>query len=353
MSASATTSGLRSSVSLRSVFAAVLGLGLSAGCGAPQGDDARGGAASQVGSPGELADGSAAKAGRAEESQEGFGVVKAQRGASKFPVVLHHGFLGYDRIFTIDYFYGVRARLEGEGFLVKASVVSPANSVAYRAKQLARQVDELLAKTGAAKVNIVAHSMGGLDARYMISTLGYGDRVASLTMISTPNDGTSLADLALDLDDSQQEAAVEVWRSVVGTQDARDSFHIPGVGAVDLWAAIRDLATGARAEQFNAANPDDARVYYQSFAGITSPTGLTTGDAVCPLLSVSYVLEKALEGDNDGVVSVRSARWGHYRGEVPADHMNEVGHPFGATSWLYDHRDFYSALAHEFVAKGF
>ena len=53
----------------------------------------------------------------------------------------------------------------------------------------------------ARKVNIIAHSMGGLDARYAIAKLGLADRVASLVTIGTPHLGTPLANLGARLSD--------------------------------------------------------------------------------------------------------------------------------------------------------
>src|SRR5436190_277798 len=47
------------------------------------------------------------------------------------------------------------------------------------------------------KVIIIAHSMGGLDARYMISRLGMADRVAALVTLSTPHHGSPYADWCL------------------------------------------------------------------------------------------------------------------------------------------------------------
>jgi pimeloyl-ACP methyl ester carboxylesterase len=116
--------------------------------------------------------------------------------STRFPIVLHHGFLGFDRIFMIDYFFGVRTALRDAGYDIHATTVAPVNTIAFRAHQLASQIDKVLEETGASKVNIVAHSMGGLDARYLISSLGYGDKVASLTSIATPHQGSLVADVA-------------------------------------------------------------------------------------------------------------------------------------------------------------
>jgi triacylglycerol lipase len=84
----------------------------------------------------------------------------------------------------------VRERLEALGYDVHLARLSPTGSVSLRAAQLARQVESIRAE----RVNIIAHSMGGLDARYAITHLGLHSRVASLTTIGTPHHGTPIAD---------------------------------------------------------------------------------------------------------------------------------------------------------------
>ena len=101
-------------------------------------------------------------------------------------MVLAHGILGFDQLriagTTNEYFRGVPARLTRVGAKVYAFRVQPTASIAERASELARVVQSLDAK----KVNIIAHSMGGLDARYAISCLQLASKVASLTTIATP-----------------------------------------------------------------------------------------------------------------------------------------------------------------------
>src|SRR5438552_7629712 len=113
----------------------------------------------------------------------------------RYPVVLAHGFLGFDELALggnrDGYFRGVAARLEQMGIKVYSPRVPPAAAIATRAERLAQLIRALPDE----RVNIVAHSMGGLDARYAISRLGLADRVASLTTIATPHLGTPLADM--------------------------------------------------------------------------------------------------------------------------------------------------------------
>jgi triacylglycerol esterase/lipase EstA (alpha/beta hydrolase family) len=59
-----------------------------------------------------------------------------------------------------------------------------------------------------------------------------------------------------------------------------------------------------------------------------------------------------MAGDNDGMVPTKSAHWGDFRGEIPADHFDEVGQLFGITSPNFDHRDFYLGRARDLASEG-
>src|SRR5437879_9419049 len=155
--------------------------------------------------------------------------------APRLPVVLAHGFLGFDEIGLGNrkhlYFRGIGEQLERAGAQLYCPRVPPASSVSARAARLA----DLIRAVPEPRVNIVAHSMGGLDARYAISRLGLADRVASLVTIGAPHLGTPLADAPF----------------------ARATARLLGV------AALADLAPDAL-ERFNHAVPDVAGVAYCS-----------------------------------------------------------------------------------------
>src|SRR4051794_21594508 len=114
-----------------------------------------------------------------------------------YPVILAHGMAGFERIGPLNYFFNVASDLRAHGETVFESQVSPYNSSGVRAAELATFIDDTLRTTKACKVNLVAHSQGGLDGRYLISTLHYGDRVAALATVGTPHQGTPVADVAL------------------------------------------------------------------------------------------------------------------------------------------------------------
>jgi len=97
----------------------------------------------------------------------------APRRDQHLPILLVHGMAGFS-FGRYDYFYHVPKILRSRGFDVVVAHTDPFQSTAYRAKQLAIEVDAALKATGAPRLNIVAHSQGGLDARYLISSMGYG-----------------------------------------------------------------------------------------------------------------------------------------------------------------------------------
>lgn len=280
-------------------------------------------------------------------------VLAAQVGGTRYPIVLHHGLLGFNRILSLDYFYDVKATLEREGHVVRATQVSTVSSMEARAQQLAEQIDAVLAETGAAKVDIIAHSMGGLDARHMISVLGYGDRVATLITLGTPHRGTPVADLAYSVMGRDAHRMVgALTRLFLGDEEERGPLQARG--GVDLRGALWSLSEEhLRSAAFAAAHRDDPRVVYESFGGQSNLTGMGAPDMVHPLLSLPHAYLRLASGANDGLVPVESARHGLDRGTIPADHINMIGQLFGDTSRDFRHREFYSRLAANLAARGF
>ena len=86
---------------------------------------------------------------------------------TRYPIVLVHGLFGFDSALGIDYFYGIPDALRRDGARVYVAQVSAANSTEVRGEQLLKQVNQILALTGASKVNLVGHSHGGPTARYV------------------------------------------------------------------------------------------------------------------------------------------------------------------------------------------
>ena len=242
--------------------------------------------------------------------------------APRYPVVLAHGLMGFDEIrlgrARHDYFRGVPARLERDGCVVHRSRVARTASIADRAAELTAFVRALPAP----RVNLVAHSMGGLDARYAIARLGLARNVASLTTIGSPHRGSPLADLGSGL----------AVRAGAGAALARIGMKID---------ALHDLTT-ARMTEFNREVRDVRGVMYASVVGAPRERR-----GVTPVLVPSWLWLGGQEIPNDGMVPAASQRWGDVLRVVPADHFAQIG-------WTrrFDALDLYAELLRELRGRG-
>ncbi len=298
--------------------------------------------------------------------------------AMRYPIVLVHGFNASP---THWGFFGLSEALRADGHKVYAATLPPFQSTEERATYLARTVDQALSEQKTAKVNILAHSMGGLDARVLISSMGYGDRVAVLTTIGTPHKGSLVADAVLDTFDRlrAKDKAIDdffAWLAKPFSELASDAA---------ARAAFFSLSERAAAE-FERKHPDDDRVVYQSVAGVSNVGGIanpkdldagnhtyyarTSGKAAYPgkggqpdkmnvLLGTSATIVSRGLGElrpNDGLVAVDSAKHGLFLGCIPADHLGEVGEdpskrPDRGTG--FSHVRFYRNLAFDLAKRGY
>jgi triacylglycerol lipase len=205
------------------------------------------------------------------------------------PIVLVHGILGFNQLTfgglrVAEYFRQVPEALRQDGHLVPSPPqMNPAGSVADRAQNLRDYLNQQADVVGR-KVHIVAHSMGGLDTRFMLSKLGMADRVLSVTTIGTPHHGSPIADIV-----------------VAGTNPALTQFmeHL----GVDV-NGVHDL-TSTACREFNNDVGDVPGVRYFSIAGqFTPPRILGTPQG---LLGLTHDIVAKTQQNNDGLVSVSSA----------------------------------------------
>lgn len=249
-------------------------------------------------------------------------------GAPRVGFVLAHGLGG-----SVDSFDpAIAAALRADGFYVLRDAVPPVESVKVRAAALATQVDAFITSNQLTSVHVIAHSMGGLDARYLISTLGYAPKIKSLTTLQTPHRGSPIADIALGITESVAATAQEAILAITEVLG-------PDVTAAQLNRALVDLAE-ANAATFNAANRDAAGVTYQSYAGLSTVFGVGNPNAgeACAAPGVTVPEPSSLPGllrltgpivaggtdlrPHDGVVPVDSARWTGFLGCLPTDHLD-------------------------------
>ena len=114
--------------------------------------------------------------------------------SSRYPIVLVHGFMGWDRRWWVDYFFDIPRTLHEAGYSVFVAALDPVASSEVRSEQLSIFLDAVLACTCKRKINLIGHSQGGLDARMMVGPHNREENVASITTISSPHLGFQLAD---------------------------------------------------------------------------------------------------------------------------------------------------------------
>ena len=241
----------------------------------------------------------------------------------RYPVVLVHGLFGFDEVVVGKvrhaYYRGIREELERDGHAVQVARLPATGAIALRAERLAA----LVAATEGKRVNVIAHSMGGLDARYAISKLGLGKRVGALVTVGTPHRGSPVADLSGGLVEKIGLARALAFAGV----------------SLD---ALRDLGS-ANLARFNEEVPDDRGVAYASVVGVVRRPWRAS-----PLLVPACLWMNGMVGENDGVVPAASARWGHVLAEIDADHWAQIG-----WSKQFDAAGFYRDLLRELRALGY
>ncbi len=273
---------------------------------------------------------------------------------TRYPLVLMHGMGGAEAFDGVDYFYNVRGTLEARGYLVRNPTVAAFATTEARAEAWQLELDAMQAEGLGRKFNLLAHSQGGLDARYLISALGDSDRIASLDMVATPNYGTVIADvLSGTIEDGYVDATIvdactAAFASVYGL-DATDA---------SLATAMAALTTETLAA-FNEVVLDDPDVYYTSWSGHTCDAldfdcqdahGDETVEALmAPLLWIMAIEEQ----ESDGLVPVDSAVWGDWQGEIDGDHLDEIGQFEDQENPAFQHLDFYTSEVQRLAGMGF
>jgi triacylglycerol lipase len=226
------------------------------------------------------------------------------------PVVLHHGILNI-LIFKVGKFKvctfstAVENAIARRGHPLIVSKVQPLASIVTRAKELKQSILRQLDALGVPdeRVILIAHSMGGLDARYMISHLGMAPHVAALATISSPHRGDAFADWC------QRHLGQRLG-----------VFGLARQFRVDV-QAVNDL-TIESCRRFNEETPDSPLVRYYSV------TGARPWHKIPPFALHPWRIIQQVEGANDGMVSVRSAVWGKHLGTWPVDHWHQVNRRF-------------------------
>ena len=259
---------------------------------------------------------------------------------TRYPILLVHGLAMKDTFFMKSW-GRIDRILRIQGHTVYKSGIDAFGSVKTNAVQLKEEIETILRETGAEKVNIIAHSKGGLDAKFMIQQLGMAPRVASLTTLCTPHRGSPIASFIMRFPKFAVKY-VAFWINLF--------YRILGDRQPDSFAACEELirVDSLETELVNVADG----VLCQSFSASMEPRRGKADFVMTVPLIFSRFLEKGRI--TDGLVPQDSAIFGRYRGDCIDD---SVSHTEIVDFMVRDKkRDkifaFYSALCEELVREG-
>lgn len=214
---------------------------------------------------------------------------------TKYPILFVHGVFFRDFKY-FNYWGRITDELQKNGAQIYFGNHQSSLSVSDSAKELTQRIKQITAEIGCEKVNIIAHSKGGLDCRSAISNLGADKFVASLTTINTPHRGCEFADYLLGVvPKSMQDKIANTYNCAMRKLGDKNP---------DFIAAVTDL-THKSCEKFNETVPNVDGVFYQSVGSKLNKAS----NGQFPL-NFSYHLVKYFNAANDGLVAESSFKWG-------------------------------------------
>lgn len=258
---------------------------------------------------------------------------------TEHPIVLVHGFLGWDTMLgVVDYWYGIPEALEKEGADVHVVLVSAANSPEVRGEQLIDQIEDILAETGAEKVNLIGHSHGSPTSRYAAAIIP--GKVASVTSVAGVNNGVEFAD-AINAGDQKLIAGIipilaDLMAFLGGNENPNDDVE-----------ALSSMGT-ERMNAFNAAYPAGAIPYnscgegdytvngisYYSWSGRSDQTAHQT-DLIDPTDLLFAYTGTLYKRPNDGLVATCTSHLGQVlRDDYFLNHLDSSNGLLGMTNNL-------------------
>ena len=260
---------------------------------------------------------------------------------TRYPIVLAHGMSGFDNIGPVDYWYGIPGDLRHRGATVYVTQVSAFNASEVRGEQLLAQVQDILAISGASKVNLIGHSHGTQSIRYVAAALP--GRVASVTAVGGPTKGSPVADLVATAQGVVGPTLSSLVASVVNgfgkllglaageklSQDSLAGLHsLTTAGAADFNrrfpAGVPTSACGEGAHSVNG-------VRYYSWSGtrhLTNP--LDVSDVALAATGLAFIGRS--DWQNDGLVGRCSSHLGDViRDDYRMNHLDENNQILGLT----------------------
>ena len=262
--------------------------------------------------------------------------------STKYPILLVHGVFFRDFKY-LNYWGRIPDGLKRNGAVLYYGEQQSAASVADCGREISERIRRITEETGCGKVNIIAHSKGGLDCRHAISKTGLENRVASLTTINTPHRGCLFADHLLSgISESSRNSIAQHYNAALKRM---------GDSNPDFLSAVNDL-TASSCKRWNDETPDMPGIFYQSVGSVLNKAS----GGKFPL-NFSYHLVKYYDGPNDGLVSAGSFSWGEKNPLLTVKGRRGISH--GDMIDLnreniegFDVREFYVELVHALKNRG-
>ncbi len=262
---------------------------------------------------------------------------------TKYPIVFLHGVCFRDFKY-LNYWGRIPAELEKNGAVIYYGNHQSADAIKNSAAEIAERIKSIVETTGCEKVNIIAHSKGGLDSRYAMEHLGLAPYVASLTTINTPHRGCIYAEWILFY-------TIKPIRKHIAASYNK-AAKLLGDRKPDFLAAMNDL-TMDHCEKFDRKTPPPEGVFCQSY-GSTVPNAR---HLKMPF-NLAFHFIKWFDGANDGIAGEESFSFGErytcfvLPGRRGISHM-DMTDIYRENIKGFDVREFYVDLVRDLKARGF
>lgn len=261
---------------------------------------------------------------------------------TQYPLVLVHGvFFRDNKLF--NYWGRIPRTLKLHGATIYYGEHQSALTVKESARELTSRIKLIVDRSGCEKVNIIAHSKGGLDCRYAISEFGLAPYVASITTVNTPHRGCLFAEQLLHaIPESVKNKVATVYNTTLTALGDENP---------DFLAAVSDL-TAEACQKRNELLKFPEGIFAQSIGSVMEHPR----KGQFPF-NLSYRYVKNFDGENDGLVGEASFAWGEQYTLLRAKGTRGISH--GDVIDLnrenirnFDVRDFYTQLVSDLRCRG-
>ena len=224
--------------------------------------------------------------------------------ATRYPIILAHGILMKRQCFRG--FVHIQKKLTEAGYHVYIANTDGVGTIENNAAQLKKEIEMILEKEGVEKINVIAHSKGGLESVYMIENLDMGEKVASLTTLCTPYRGSQVATRITKLP-SFLLNFVGFWFNAF--------YKLLKDEQPDVITACKQLESKVEITAERLTTSQD--IYCQSYSATMRKA---SSDFV---LSIPFLISRHYENDfSDGMVSNSSAKFAEYKGNCIDDSIS-------------------------------